>query len=88
MVRFRCVTFFVAVWSWGGSLENALTLLTGYFLNGDYVLGEKHLQRHEETSILRLEIEITAVLWNSQRFDALLGFVKSDYLFLREAFKD
>lgn len=90
MVRFGCVTFFVAVWSWGGSLENALTLLTGYFLNGDYVLGEKHLQRHKETSIriLRLGIEITAVFWSSQRFDALLGFVKSDYLFLREAFKD
>lgn len=42
MVRFSCVTLLVMGWNCEGSLENALTLLTGYFLNGDYVLGEKH----------------------------------------------
>ena len=42
MVRFSCVTFLIVGRSWEDSSENALTLLTGYFLNGDYVLGEKH----------------------------------------------
>lgn len=40
MVRFSCVTFLIVGRSWEDSLENALTLLTGY-LNVDYVLGEK-----------------------------------------------
>lgn len=42
MARFSCVTFLILGRSWKDSLENALTLLTGYFLNGDYVLEEKY----------------------------------------------
>lgn len=41
MVRFSWVTFLAAGCGREGSLENALPLLTGYFLNGDYALGEK-----------------------------------------------
>lgn len=40
MVWFSCVAFLIVGQNREDSLENALTLLTGYFLNTDYVLGE------------------------------------------------
>lgn len=42
LVRFSSVTFLVTGCSWEGSLEAAVTLLTGFFFNGNHVLGGKH----------------------------------------------
>ena len=50
---------------------------------------EKNRQRYKKKMCISGQgIEITAVSRSSQRFGALFDFVKSDYHFLREAFKD